>query len=305
MNPRKKTDTCNNITGVCGLDPKESNQPKAGKPIEIYAFIDPFSAECWSFEPLMKKLLVEYGDYFRIRVLLAGRLKAWNICPDKRSSNEKKLDLAHTWDRIATQTGMSCDGDYWLENNRISPYVAALAIKAAELQGPHLGARFLRKLREKLFLEKQDISDLTILKACSDEIGMDVEEFLQDLHSSAAKQALDCDIKTTSEMEVECVPSFVFFNDDIEQDGIKVQGVYKYEVYLQLISEMLGYVPKKREKISIEQFLMKFGFVASIEIAVVFDLTIEEVEKELKPLILQQKIEQVPVKYGTFWKYLA
>ncbi|KMK77302.1 ClpXP adapter SpxH family protein [Alkalihalobacillus pseudalcaliphilus] len=305
MNPRKKQQLCNNLTGICGLDPKDSYQPKTGKAIELYAFIDPFSAECWSFEPIMKKLVMEYGEYFRIRVLLTGKLKAWNLCTDQKNSQQKKLELAQSWDRISTETGMSCDGDYWLENQRNSPFTVALAIKAAELQGPQKGGRFLRKLREKIFLEKQDITNINTLTNCCLAAGLDVEEFLNDLDSTTARKALECDITTTNDMDVETVPTFVFFNDDIEQDGIKVPGIYKYEVYQQVIEEMLGYLPPKKEKLSIESFIKKYEFVASIEIAVVYDLSLHDVKKELTPLILQQRIEQVPVKHGTFWRYVG
>ena len=54
-------------------------------------------------------------------------------------------------------------------------------------------------------------------------VGLDVEEFLHDINSSSAAKGFQCDLKITSEMEVTEIPSLVFFNQNIEEEGIKFQ----------------------------------------------------------------------------------
>lgn len=211
MKPKNSETVCHNELGICGLDPKHSIQPKQQKPLEIYTFIDPFCPECWAFEPILKKLQVEYGAYFRIRSIVAGRLQSWNVCRETKRGTARKGELAVLWDRIANESGMSCDGDFWLENEWSSPYKASLAIKAAELQGPKAGTRFLRKMREHFFLEKQNITEEAVLFRCAETAGLDIDEFRRDLVSSGAEKALQCDLKTLSEMDVDVVPTFVFF----------------------------------------------------------------------------------------------
>ncbi len=305
MNQKNIPTTCDNQLGVCGLDPKQTLEIKRQKPIELYTFIDPLCAECWAFEPILKKLQVEYGNYFRIRTLVAGRLQAWNMCKDTQNGlAAKKQKIALIWEQIASKSGMSCDGDVWLENDWSSPYLVSIAIKAAELQGPHAGARYLRKLRESLFLEKLNITEEQVLLHCAVQVGLDCEEFKKDLSSQGAAKALQCDIKTTNEMGVDIVPTFVFFNNNVDDEGIKVTGNYPYHVYVQILEEMLGFKPEAAPPISLEQFLTHYQFVATIEVAVVFDLSEDEAERRLKALMLQQKVESVPVKYGTFWRYL-
>ncbi|WP_368503801.1 ClpXP adapter SpxH family protein [Alkalihalophilus sp. As8PL] len=303
MKPKELQSTCDNEQGICGLDPEHPFQINR-KPLEVYTFIDPLCAECWAFEPIFKKLQVEYGAYFKIRFLVAGRLQAWNFCQETKKGLARKSELAAIWEKISNETGMSCDGDVWLEHEWSSPYKASIAIKAAELQGPRAGARFLRKLREYLFLEKQNITEDEIIMKCAKSAKLDLEEFKKDLDSPLAKKALQCDIKTTNEMSVEVVPTFVFFNNNADEEGISVTGLYPYHVYVQMIEELLGHPPKKAAPISIEEFLKRYNFVATIEVAMVFDLTEEEAEKQLKLLKLQQKVEAVPVKYGTFWRYI-
>jgi predicted DsbA family dithiol-disulfide isomerase len=269
------------------------------KPLEIYLFIDPLCPECWALEPIIKKLLIEYGRFFTLKYVLSGKLATLNI-----RKRQKFENIAHIWERAASRFGMSCDGNLWFENPISTPYVASIAIKAAELQGKRAGIRFLRKLQELLFLEKQNISDVTVLIECAKSVELDVAEFVKDLHSNSAAKAFQCDLKITSEMDVHEIPTLVFFNENIEEEGIKISGCYPYGIYVELIHEMLGFCPEPTPPPPLESFLSYFKFVATKEIAVVYDMAIHEVEREMKKLQLKQKVEKVPVKYGTFWRYI-
>ncbi|MFT4412486.1 ClpXP adapter SpxH family protein [Fredinandcohnia humi] len=269
------------------------------RPLEIYMFIDPLCPDCWALEPIIKKLTIEYGRFFTIRYVLSGRLATLNV-----QKKQKPTDLAQVWERTASRSGMSCDGSLWLENPISAPYSVSIAIKAAELQGKKAGIRFLRKLQENLFLEKRDISDEEVLIACAKEVGLDVSEFINDLHSSSASKAFQCDLGITSEMEVDEIPTLVFFNENIEDEGIKITGCYPYDMYVHIIYDMLGEKQEPSPPPLLEDFLKYFKFVASKEISVLYDLSIAEVEREMKKLVLKQKVEQVPVKFGTFWRYI-
>ncbi|PKR79353.1 dithiol-disulfide isomerase [Halalkalibacillus sediminis] len=268
------------------------------KPVEIYVFIDPLCPECWSLEPYIRKLAIEYGCYFKLRPIVTGNIADLNFKPSRR-----KQRLANSWDRVANRTGMSCDGDLWYENPIHSPWTALLAIKAAEMQGQRLGSRFLRKLQEYLFLDKKNITDVPVLIEIADKVNLDVEEFKKDIYSTTAERALQCDLKLTREMEVEQVPTIVMFNREEDQDGLKVSGLHNYETYEKALFEVMEREARPSIKPCLEDFLSHFNFVASKEVAVVFDWPIEKAEKEMKKLQLAGKVGKVPVKYGTFWKY--
>lgn len=269
------------------------------KPLEIYMFIDPLCPECWALEPILKKLHIEYGRYFSIKHVLSGRIANLNV------SKKKNYEIiAELWEKTASRSGMSCDGSLWLENPVASPYIASVAIKAAELQGRRAGIRFLRKVQEKLFIDKQNISHFEVLKSCAKSAGLDVEEFISDFNSESSAKAFQCDLKITTEMEVQEIPTLVFFNENAEDEGIKITGSYPYEVYVQILEEMLSEQPVKNPPPPLETFLKYFKLVASKEIAVVYNMTISQVEREMKKLLLLQKVEQLPAKYGTFWRYV-
>lgn len=272
---------------------------KEKKPLEIYFFIDPLCPKCWALEPILKKLHIEYGQYFRLRHILTGKLSALNI------GKKRRENMAQFWEKTASRTGMSCDGTLWLENPISSPYIVSVAIKAAELQGRKAGSRFLRKLQECLFLEKQNVTKMDVLLKSAADANLDVEEFKNDLHAEPAVKAFQCDIKITSEMEVDEIPTLVFFNENIEDEGIKVSGTYPYEIYVQIIQEMLSETPEPLSPPPLEVFLEYYQFVATKEVAVVYDWETADAEKELKKLMLQRKVEKIPAKYGVFWKYIG
>ncbi|WML43391.1 ClpXP adapter SpxH family protein [Neobacillus sp. PS3-40] len=269
------------------------------KPIEIYFFVDPICPECWALEPILKKLKIEYGQYFSIKHILSGKLANLNVSKKKNYEN-----IAILWEKTASRTGMSCDGNLWLENPISSPYVASIAIKAAELQGRRAGIKFLRKLQEVLFLKKQNISTVEILKECAQNVGIDVEEFISDIHSDSAAKAFQCDLKITAEMDVQEIPTLVFFNENAEEEGIKITGVYSYEIYVQILEEMLSEPPSRSPLPPLVEFIKFFRLVGSQEIAVVYNMTIAQVEREMKKLLLKQMVEQIKAKHGTFWKYI-
>jgi predicted DsbA family dithiol-disulfide isomerase len=290
------------VTNQEALETKYASYPchcNDQKPLEIYMFFDPLSAECWALEPILKKLKIEYGNYFTLRHILSGKIATLNL--DRKHKFES---IAELWDKTACRSGMSCDGSLWLENPISSPYLASIAIKAAELQGRKSGIRFLRKLQEKLFLEKQNISTLEVLQSCAEAVGLDVTEFLSDIHSNSAAKAFQCDLKITSEMEVSEIPTLVFFNENIEEEGIKITGYYPYEIYEQIITEMLDEKPIPTNPPPLEAFLKHYHVVASKEVAVVYNKSIQEAERDLKKLQLKQVVEKLPVKHGTFWRYI-
>ncbi len=269
------------------------------RPIEIYMFVDPLCSDCWSLEPLLKKLQIEYGQYFRIRYVLSARLESLN------SFGKRTQDLADKWDKTASRSGMSCDSDVWLKKPIQSPFLASVAIKAAELQGKKAGIRFLRRLQEVIFLENRNISELEVLLSCANEVNIDSDEFLQDIHSNSASKAFQCDLKITSEMEVSESPTLVFFNENIDEEGLKISGVYNYEVYVQILEEMLNIAPVKQTPPPLEEFVSYYHLVATTEVAIVYDLSLTDAERELKKMLLQQKIRKIPAKYGDFWKSIA
>lgn len=274
-----------------------NNEKKPYKPIEIYSFIDPVCPECWGLEPITRKLFIEYGQYFTLKHLIGTKVDVLNRYKANRRSNTNQ------WNQTASETGMSWDDDSWFHNPPKS-YLASIAVKAAEMQGKAAGNRFLRKLREMLFLEKRNINDHDVMLQCAELANLDVSEFQTDMSSSGTMKALRCDMKITSEMNVTVLPTLVFFNVETADEGLKVTGGYSYEVYVQILTDMLGMEPTPASPPDFQDFIRKYQFLATKEIGLIYNMDDTTVEREMKKLQLKQIVERVPVKYGTFWRYI-
>ncbi|WP_249315300.1 ClpXP adapter SpxH family protein [Bacillus sp. FJAT-49711] len=256
------------------------------KPMEIYLFIDPFCAECWSLSPIINKLQIEYGDYFTMKYVLSGNLAIWN-------KNLGKLGEKKNIQQNKNQ------------QHYYTPHLAAISIKAAELQGKRAGIRFIRRLQELLFVENADITDINVIQQCAKYVGIDLEEFIRDVYSHSSAKAFQCDLKISSEMEINEMPAMVFFNENIEDEGLKITGLYSYDIYVQLLTEMLERHPKPAEKPPLEIFLSTHPIMASKDLAMIYDVPVQQIEKQLKKLQLQQKVQKIHAKNGPFWKYTS
>lgn len=246
------------------------------KPIEIYVFIDPLCPKCWSLEAYLKKLSIEFGRFFTIRPIISNHLR-----------------LINTTDSLTEHD----------ESVTFFPSVA-LAIKAAELQGNNAGRIFLRKVQESFFLKMKNIYDINVLTDCAIEAKLDIVEFKKDLYSISAKKAFQSDIKITKEMKVMDTPTIVFFNQVAEDDGVKINGLNHYEVYVLILKEMLQRDPIPAEKPSLEDFISFYEFVSNREISLIFDFTHAEAERAMKKLQLRQKVKKIQKKSEIFWKYI-
>lgn len=248
------------------------------KPIEIYVFIDPLCPECWSLQPYLLKLILEYGHLLSVRTVISCQLRTLNQ-----------------------------QAPYEIKANHSSEYTLPwlpLAIKAAELQGKNAGGNFLRKLQEYYFLKgNQQINKTTIIRYAQ-EANLDVAEFTNDLTSQTTMRALQCDLAIKKEMDVQTTPTIVFFNQLADEQGIKVSGIYEYEVYVSILKEMLNTEPLPAAKPCLETFLTKYKITSIEEIASIYDWSIQKTKCHLKKLQLKQIVKCVHKEEHNVWKFI-
>ncbi|MBM7717357.1 ClpXP adapter SpxH family protein [Siminovitchia sp. FSL H7-0308] len=257
------------------------------KPVEMYVFVDPFCMDCWMLSPIVKKLQIQYGDYFTIKHVLAGDLTALNSC----KLNNRKEQLTNSSTPSKKMKHM--------------PHLAAISIKAAELQGKRAGIRYLRRLQELLFMEQEDITDLYVLEQCADHVGLDCKEFLRDLYSSSAARAFQCDVIIATEMNVAEMPAIVFFNERIEDEGLKISGLYSYDIYVHILTEMLGGYVQPTELPPLELYLSANPMISTQDLAMIYDMPFQTIERKMKKLQLQRRVKRIQTQNGSYWKYIA
>lgn len=261
------------------------------KPIEIYYYIDPLCPKSWSLEPYLKKLAIQYGRYFTIRPIIAKRLFTMNksFITEIDHLNEQKL---------CNNSVLQTENEY----ETLSPWTIALAIKAAELQGKSAGRTFLRKVQQALFLKDVHFSDVSLLYRCAKVANIDVAEFKKDLNSAMARKALLCDLRLANEMNVQQAPTIVFFNSLLDEQGIKVSGLYSYDIYTHVLIKTLKDNPIPDDVPELEVYIAKNEVVTTEEISIIYDWSLKKAENELKKLKLQQIVEKQQTKNNAVWK---
>ena len=248
------------------------------KPVELYIFIDPLCPQAFAMKGILRKLQLQYGHYFTWRYVLSTELSALNTVTNRMKGclNGADLDIAH-------------------------PVLPSIAVKAAELQGRRAGSRYLMKLQQYAALQTKNVNSHATLLQIAEEVNLDMQEFAIDFGSKEAARAFQCDLYITREMEVDEVPSVVFFNECIEDEGLKVSGTYHYEVYEHILQEMIGEELIPQPIPSLEEVFHHYETLTTAEVAEIFSLDLALTERELKKRMLQQKIERIMTDDVTLW----
>lgn len=256
--------------------------PSVNKPLEMYVFLDPLCPTCWDMQPTLRKLQIEYGQYFTVRTVLSTQLNKLNTVCNFPSTN-----LSNDLECIS----------------RIEHSVfPSFAVKAAEFQGKKAALRFFIKIQEYLFLKTKNVTSFSVLQEIAEEVNLDVDEFVHDFLSNECARSFQNDLSITCEMEVDSFPSIVFFNENIEDEGIKVAGNYPYEIYVQILQEMLYEKPKIQDPPSLEKLFDRFHSLTTNEIASYYNISDQLAERELKKLLLLQKVERLILPNTVFWR---
>jgi predicted DsbA family dithiol-disulfide isomerase len=252
------------------------------KPIEMYIFLDPLCSACWDLQPIIRKLQVEYGQYFTVRTVLSTQLNKLNtVC---KKPNEQILNNKFDFSDIE------------------HPVLPSIAVKAAEFQGKRAALRFFNKIQEHLFLKTKNVTSFSVLQDLANEVNIDVNEFINDIRSKECARSFQSDLSITSEMEVTSFPSIVFFNENIEDEGIKVSGIYPYEIYVQILQEMLHEEPQKQQPPTLEKLFDRFHSLTTSEIACYYNIPEQQAERELKKRLLLQEVERLVIEDTVLWR---
>ncbi|MHC9159369.1 MULTISPECIES: DsbA family protein [unclassified Exiguobacterium] len=231
------------------------------KPLELFYFMDISSPENFHVMTLIKKLEIEYGHVIRFRMV---------------------------------STVPSCVGGCQEEVRLLT------MIKALELQGKRHAMRFLRHLHvNDLFSGEQLGSiDLWEIARSFEEYGLDLSELEADLQSNQLLNALAVDHQVLKDWEIESLPALTFVTRD---EALKIEGVYPYDVYQSVMTELLGYAPSRTTDWDVAKVLARYDASTITELSYILDMEKTVIERELKKLSLQQRCRPVPGCSGEAW----
>ncbi|WP_010302034.1 DsbA family protein [Kurthia senegalensis] len=250
------------------------------KPIELYVFVDLLHPDSWHLQTIIRRLQISYGHYFTIRYILSTELSSLNVACQKRNGcpvGDDFTDVSH-------------------------PVLPSVAVKAAELQGKKAGSRFLRKLQEYVLMDEKDVCLSSTLNEIAEHCRLDMVEFHSDFRSMEASRAFQNDLCVTREMEVNEVPSLVFFNENIEDEGLKVSGAYSFDVYEHILQEMLDDTLIAQDPPTLEDLFRRYETLSTKEVAEIYEIPEKLAERELKKRMLQQKVARLVCQRTSLWQ---
>lgn len=173
-------------------------------------YTDPSCSYAWGTEPKYRRLRWQYGDRLRWRRVMVGIVERdWQVGRGiDLDTDQMRTRLSGYWAEVSALTGMPFPRPVrkamlWSEDS-------CRAVKAAELQGPEVADRVLRRLRESWYVHGDPGDTIErALAVAAGTPGLDLERLAEDLRSEKVEQAYRADWE-----ESRCPSEYVLTLDD-------------------------------------------------------------------------------------------
>jgi putative protein-disulfide isomerase len=254
--------------------------------VEVRYYTDPACAWSWSLEPVVRRLMVEFGDTLSWTYVMGGLARNFAGNGDKQGVYSRQI--SH-WMDVADVGGMPLDPRLWTEGPLSSSYPACMAVKGASEQADDGGYAYLRVLREGIFCFRRKLDTTEALVEAAREARLNVERFRVDVGSNAIVEAFGGDL--------EDFRSRAFELPTMEVGDTVLSGVQPYDVYAEAVGE-----PPSGVRPSVLEALRRFGRMATREVEEVCGLPGPRASAELWRLATEWQVKPVRVLTGHLWE---
>ena len=278
------------------VNQKNNEEAEIKKKVEILYFTDPVCSTSWLVQPQLRKLALEYGEYFELKYYMGGLLPNWDDY--NPFGPEKQSDAASYWQALSEEHQMQISSDVWLNSPLSSSFPPSIALKAAQLQNKIKAYHFHRRIKELLFVESKNITEISLLLNTAEEVGLDTKQLSDDIGEIAFVQFNE-DLNRASDLNISVLPTFILSNDLGEK--IRFEGYQEFETLENAILQLIPYAKKdlrKREPIELFRF---FQSLTTHEFAYLMDITPLQTEIILKNLYPIGVIYKKTSKAGIIW----
>ena len=130
---------------------------------------------------------------------------------DEPMPEEMRLNVIDNWRRIQREIpGTEFNYDFWTRcSPRRSTYPACRAIIACRMQQPELESEMLLLLQQAYYLLARNPSDLDVLVALAEQLGLNTRQFVDDIQSEACQNVLLEEIEFCREINIYSFPGLV------------------------------------------------------------------------------------------------
>ena len=179
----------------------------------VFYVADPMCSWCWGFREVLRQILEHLAQSIEVRYVMGG------LAPDSDEpmSDETREYIQGAWRQVSARTGAQFNWDFWTAcQPRRSTYPACRAVLAADAANGS-GPAMFDHIQQAYYLEAHNPSDADTLVALAGELGIDREQFRNDLKSPQTESLLQEDFRLQRELGCRAFPSVVLENDGERQ----------------------------------------------------------------------------------------
>ena len=147
---------------------------------------------CWAFRPALDTLNTNLADHLKLEYLLGGLARD----TDELMPIGLRQQIQNHWHTIQTRVPETkFNFDFWEKcQPRRSTYPACRATLAAKLQDINFQEPMILAIQHAYYLQARNPSDTETLIELANEIGLDIDRFISDLHSDETRALLKREI---------------------------------------------------------------------------------------------------------------
>lgn len=274
---------------------KETNETRE-KAIKIVYFTDPICSTCWIIQPLLRKLKLEYEEYFNMEYRMGGLLPTWEKF--NRGGICRPTDAARHWEDVCEFYETPLDGDVWLEDPLTSSYPPSIAFKAAQMQDSDKAVLFLRRIKEMVFLEKKNIIKWDFIERSAFDVGLDSARLARDFEGKAREHFVE-DLVRAREMGVSAFPT-LYFSDSTNRQAM-IKGYQPYEKFEEIIYRFVPNAIKTKIDPDPKNLFSHFNRMTEKEFSFLSDIPQSEAKIILNELFENGSVDKYESKNGEIY----
>jgi putative protein-disulfide isomerase len=265
---------------------------------ELLYVTDPLCSGCWALEPAWRRLLHRYGDQLAVSYVYGGLLPAWDGFSDRNNGIAAPSDVAPHWDAVARASGQPIDSHVWLSDPPASSYPASIAAAAVRLVAPEQEGRYLRRLRELVFLERRNIARPEVLREALAAIELDTHGWQAIIDGGAAERVFAADRALARRLGVRLFPT-VLIEGAAGRPGVVAEGSLSPEALERAVLEAVATpLASSQASRSAAAVLDAYETGTSAELAAALGLAVPAAERAL----LRAGARRRTVANGTVWE---
>lgn len=274
--------SCDLASGTCGEGAAgEAETLTLAAPaasLDLYYVTDPICSHCWALEPVLGRLLSEYGSHVRLHTVMGGLLERWDGFGDPGNGISGPADVAAHWREVGEHSRMPIDGSLWLRDPVRSSYPASRVFVVLRERDERLARRFLRRVREAVFVLDRNVGADGTLAEIVDGLGLHGAAVVAEANGATGHALLERDLALVRRMGVRGFPTIVL--GDAHGRGVKIAGARALATYVAALGDLLGEAgpPERSAPPPLAALLEPGARIFARELEVMYDLAPGDVD---------------------------